>query len=78
MLATRLTELATFAASDVVDLKSYVEVINSNASVAVKINAYYLASMKACAHSQRNYRMTLASLREDLVRTCAEVDPPFG
>lgn len=77
VLATRLTELATFAASDVVDLKSYVEVINSNASVAVKINAYYLASMKACAHSQRNYRMTLASLREDLVRTCAEIDPTF-
>lgn len=77
VLATRLTELATFAASDVVDLKAYASVIEGGASVAVKINAYRLASMKACAHSQRNYRMTLAALRENYVKTCMAADPAF-
>lgn len=77
VLATRLTELATFAASDVVDLKAYASIMDSNASVAVKMNAYRLASMKTCAHSQRNYRMTLASLRENYIRTCMEADPAF-
>lgn len=77
VLATRLTELATFAASDVVDLKAYASVIEGGASVAVKINAYRLASMKACAHSQRNYRMTLAALRENYIKTCMAADPAF-
>lgn len=77
VLATRLTELATFAASDVVDLKAYASIIEGSASVAVKINAYYLASMKVCAHSQRNYRVTLATLRENYIKTCMAADPAF-